>query len=131
MTTPEERAEEAEAKVERQRDLLRSSEEQVRRLRAEVTSLLTSLADLRDRQPVKPVRGDIYRAWHGTDDSWAGCADSASIERVLTMFPGRTEAEVKAEAWDEAARSFAWANTIGPAPLNYVLKHNPYQEETY
>ena len=42
---------------------------------------------------VKPSREDIYRAWHGTDDPWGGCADSASIERVLDLLPGRSEAE--------------------------------------
>ena len=41
---------------------------------------------------VKPHREDIYRAWHGTDDQWGGCADSASIERVLDLWPGRSEA---------------------------------------
>ena len=54
---------------------------------------------------VKPSREDIYRAWHGTDDPWGGCADSASIERVLDLLPGRSEADVEAEALrDFAAR---------------------------
>ena len=43
------------------------------------------LAVVRDHLPVKPSREDVYRAWHGTDDPWGGCADSASIERVLAL----------------------------------------------
>lgn len=60
-----------------------------------------ALAVVRDHLPVKPSREDIYRAWHGTDDPWGGCADSASIERVLDLLPGRSEAKVKAEALRE------------------------------
>ena len=61
-------------------------------------------------EPVKPSREDIYRAWHGTDDPWAGCADSASIERVLALWPGESRAQVQAErdeARAEAARLLA------------------------
>ena len=60
-----------------------------------------ALAVVRDHLPVKPSREDVYRAWHGTEDPWGGCADSASIERVLDLLPGRSEVEVKAEALRE------------------------------
>ena len=62
-----------------------------------------ALAVVREHLPAKPSREDIYRAWHGTEDPWGGCADSASIERVLDLLPGRSEAKVKAEALREAA----------------------------
>ena len=67
---------------------------------------------------VKPDRGDVYRAWHGTDDPWAGCADSASIERVLDLWPGRTESEVKAEALRDAADEWH-AEHYGTRPAAY------------
>ena len=44
-----------------------------------------AFAVVRDHLPVKPSREDVYRAWHGTEDPWGGCADSASIERVLDL----------------------------------------------
>ena len=52
-----------------------------------------ALAVVRDHLPIKPSREDVYRAWHGTEDPWAGCADSASIERVLDLLPGRSEVD--------------------------------------
>ena len=178
----------AEAKVERQRDRLRAREEQVRRLRAEVTRLHALVADLRattapawdedavvedmaravypllfedDRQPlrvfgearsdaelregerdvarvrmrqalavvrehlpVKPDRDAVARAifeagaagaavefgldgpvpWSSldVDDVERMCAQA---DAVLDLWPGRSEAEVKAEALNEAADS--------------------------
>ena len=67
---------------------------------------------------VKPSREDVYRAWHGTEDPWGGCADSASIERVLDLLPGRSEAEVKAEALREASDWLAheYGNDGFPGP---------------
>ena len=44
-----------------------------------------AVAVVREHLPVKPSREDVYRAWHGTEDPWGGCADSASIERVLDL----------------------------------------------
>lgn len=176
------RADDAEAKVERQRDRLRARERQVRRLRAEVTRLHALVADLRataspawdecaavegmvravypslladDRQPlrvfgearsdaelregerdvarermrqalavvrdhlpVKPSREDMVEAMLGsdiiTDDIRAEASAQGSAQRepflcfadaVLDLWPGRSEAGVKAEALrDFAAR---------------------------
>ena len=58
-------------------------------------------------EPVKPSREDVYHAWHGTDDPWAGCADSASIERVLDLWPGESRAQVEAEALRDAVEKYA------------------------
>ena len=52
-----------------------------------------ALAVVREHLPVKPSREDVYRAWHGAEDPWGGCADSASIERVLDLLPGRSEVD--------------------------------------
>ena len=70
---------------------------------------------------IKPSREDVYRAWHGTEDPWGGCADSASIERVLDLWPGRSEAEVKAEAlWDAADEWHAEHYGTRPAAYKFL-----------
>ena len=85
-----------------------------------------ALAVVRDYLPVKPGREEVYRAWHGTDDPWAGCADSASIERVLDLLPGRSEAEVRAEALREAKRAanhdwLAFQSVWGSSPSDLAV----------
>lgn len=163
------RADDAEAKVERQRDRLRARERQVRRLRAEVTRLHALVADLRataspawdecaavegmvravypslladDRQPlrvfgeahsdaelregerdvarermrqalavvrdhlpVKPGRETIARAILNRYSSFDLLSAYGIADAALDLWPGRSEAEVKAEALrDFAAR---------------------------
>ena len=194
------------AKVERQRDRLRAREEQVRRLRAEVTRLHALVADLRattspawdegavvegmvravypslftdDRQPlrvfgearsdaelregerdvarermrqalaavrehlpVKPSREVVVEAMLGsdiiTDDLRAEASAQGSTQRepflcfadaVLDLWPGRSEAEVKAEAWTEGA-IFGIRNQHGTVDVyirDAIERHNPYR----
>lgn len=156
------RADDAEAKVERQRDRLRARERQVRRLRAEVTRLHALVADLRataspawdecaavegmvravypslladDRQPlrvfgeahsdaelregerdvarermrqalavvrdhlpVKPSRETIARAILNRYSSFDLLSAYGIADAALDLWPGRSEAGVKAEA---------------------------------
>ena len=188
------RADDAEAKVERQRDRLRARERQVRRLRAEVTRLHALVADLRattspawdegavvegmvravypslftdDRQPLRvfgeahsdaelregerdvarermrqalavvrdhlpvtPRREAFVEAMLGsdiiTDDLRAEASAQGSTQRepflcfadaILDLWPGRSEAEVKAEGLREAARAVENDEHDGPVRI--------------
>ena len=89
---------------------------------------------------VKPSRDEaieaVSAALHVTTDRVPGLnpgpvltADGASVEvaadAVLALLPGRPEAEVKAEAWDEGA---AAASPYGGAFLRSILIYNPYRD---
>jgi len=42
---------------------------------------------VRDALPT-PTYEQVYQAWHGTTESWGGCADSGAVERVMRLFTG-------------------------------------------
>lgn len=42
----------------------------------------------RYRPQGEPTAEQVYQAWHGTTESWGGCADRHAIERILNMFRG-------------------------------------------
>ena len=76
------RADDAEAKVERQRDRLRARDRQVRRLRAEVTRLHALVADLRaTASPAWDEEAAAKRAFTAAanavanDETWAKASD--------------------------------------------------------
>lgn len=72
----------------------------------------------------QPSRGalvaEIRQYLTGAD----GDADSRTIsDAVLALLPGRTEAEVKAEAWDEAVKATANVIWSDPSKPQWGWKH--------
>lgn len=63
--------------------------------------LRRSLAVVREHHPVKPRREDMVEALYENRERYLDQADA-----VLDLLPGRSEAEVKAEALREAAEDF-------------------------
>jgi hypothetical protein len=54
-----------------------------------------------------PVTAEqIYQAWHGTTEEWAGCADKDAIERVLALL-----APTPCDMRHQPPMDFAWCET--------------------
>ena len=99
-----------------------------------------ALAVVRDNQPVKPsreaVRDEIagHPIGSGYYATTVGVDEAAEIaDAVLSLLPGRSEAEVKAEskaeAWDEGA-IFGIRNQHGTVDVyirDAIERHNPYR----
>lgn len=101
-----------------------------------------ALAVVRDHLPAKPSREDMVEAMLGsdiiTDDLRAEASAQGSTQRepflcfadaILDLWPGRSEAEVKAEAWDEGA-IFGIRNQHGTVDVyirDAIERHNPYR----
>ena len=97
---------------------------------------------VRDHLHVKPSREDMVEAMLGsdiiTDDLRAEASAQGSTQRepflcfadaVLSLLPGRSEAEVKAEAWDEGA-IFGIRDQHGTVDTyirDAIERHNPYR----
>ena len=101
----------------------------------------TALAVVREHLPVKPSREDVADVLDECG-TWCGMADvsheygpcPACVERcmgdahaVLALWPGRSEAEVKAEAWDEGFVAGVNAD-MGDYEHPPEIVTNPYRE---
>ena len=93
-----------------------------------------ALAVVREHLPVKPHRDALAAAIRlrhremGSGVETVTVDDYESADAVLDLFPGRSEVEVKAEAWDKAVDTLSrhWED-VAPAAVADLERRNPYR----
>lgn len=87
-----------------------------------------ALAVVREHLPAKPSRETIARAILNRYSSFDLLSAYGIADVVLDLLPGRSEAEVKAEAWDKAVDTLSrHGEDVAPAAVADLERRNPYR----